>query len=160
MRQRLNMKPKEKPMKSLNKLASITVLSAMVLLATGCDRKDKDSDTTTGDATTTNPTAGERMDNTAAEAKQETAHAGNHAEHTIEQAGQSIGDAAITTTIKAKLVADDELKAIDINVDTAQGIVTLTGAAPSPTAVERATTIARGVNGVSDVKNQLTIKTN
>lgn len=154
MRQRLNMKPKEKPMKSLNKLASITVLSAMVLLATGCDRKDKD--TTTGENTTT----GERLDNTTAAAKQESREAGNYVEQKTDSAGQSIADAAITTTIKAKLVADDELKAIDINVDTDKGIVTLTGAAPSPTAVERATTIARGVDGVSDVKNQLTIKTN
>lgn len=154
MRQRLNMKPKEKPMKSLNKLASITVLSAMVLLATGCDRKD--NDTTSSENTTT----GERLDNTTDAAKQEMKEAGNYVEQKTDSAGQSIDDAAITTTIKAKLVADDELKAIDINVDTAKGIVTLTGAAPSSTAVERATTIARGVDGVSDVKNQLTIKTN
>lgn len=146
-------------MKSLHQIASITALSAMVLLATGCDRKD-DNNTTTSDATTSSPTAGERLDNTTSEARQDTAQAGNYAEQKTEQAGQAIDDAAITTTIKAKLVADDELKAIDINVDTAQGVVTLTGAAPSPTAVERATVIARGVDGVTDVKNQLTIKTN
>lgn len=142
-------------MKSLNKLASITVLSAMVLLATGCDRKDNDT-TNTSENTTT----GERLDNTTAAVTQESREAANTVEQKADSAGQTIDDAAITTTIKAKLVADDELKAIDINVDTAQGVVTLTGAAPTPTAVERATTIARGVDGVSDVKNQLTIKAN
>lgn len=135
-------------MNSLNKIASISAVTAMVLLATGCDRKDN------------NTTAGEKLDNTTAEVKQESKEAGNYVEQKTDQAGQSIDDAAITTTIKAKLVADDELKAIDINVDTDGGIVTLTGAAPSATAVERATTIARGVDGVSNVKNQLTIKTN
>lgn len=149
-------------MKSLNKLASITVLSAMVLLATGCDKKDNNDATNTSGVGTSesNTTAGERLENTTASAAQETREAGNTVEQKADSAGQTIDDAAITATIKAKLVADDELKAIDINVDTAQGIVTLTGAAPTPTAVERATTIARGVDGVSDVKNQLTIKTN
>ena len=132
-------------MKSINKLASIVVVSALLLLTAGCDRKDKDT------------TAGEKLDNMIAESKQESKEAGDYVEQKTDQAVQSVDDAAITATIKGKLVADDELKAIDINVDTDGGVVTLTGAAPSATAVERATTIAKAVDGVSNVNNKLTV---
>ena len=133
-------------MKPINKFTSIVAVSALLLLAAGCDRKD-DKDTT----------AGEKLDNTIAESKQESKEAGDYVEQKTDQAVQSVDDAAITATIKGKLVADDELKAIDINVDTAGGVVTLTGAAPSATAVERATTIAKAVDGVSNVNNKLTV---
>ena len=133
-------------MKSINKFTSIVAVSALLLLAAGCDRKD-DKDTT----------AGEKLDNTIAESKQESKEAGDYVEQKTDQAVQSVDDAAITATIKGKLVADDELKAIDINVDTDGGVVTLTGAAPSATAVERATTIAKAVDGVSNVNNKLTV---
>lgn len=132
-------------MKSINKLASIVVVSALLLLTAGCDRKDKDT------------TAGEKLDSMIAESKQESKEAGDYVEQKTDQAVQSVDDAAITATIKGKLVADDELKAIDINVDTDGGVVTLTGAAPSATAVERATTIAKAVDGVSNVNNKLTV---
>lgn len=136
-------------MKSSAKISSIAAISALVLLMAGCDRKDDD-----------NKTAGQTLDNTIAETKQESHEAANTVEQKTDSAVQTVDDAAITATIKAKLVADDELKAIDINVDTKDGVVTLTGAAPSPAAVERATTVAKSVDGVSNVVNQLTVKTN
>ena len=132
-------------MTSINKLTSIVAVSALLLLTAGCDRKDKDT------------TAGEKLDSMIAESKQESKEAGDYVEQKTDQAVQSVDDAAITATIKGKLVADDELKAIDINVDTDGGVVTLTGAAPSATAVERATTIAKAVDGVSNVNNKLTV---
>lgn len=135
-------------MKSSAKITSIAAISALVLLMAGCDRKDE------------NKTAGETLDNTVAETKQESHDVANTVEQKTDSAVQTVDDAAITATVKAKLVADDELKAIDINVDTKGGVVTLTGAAPSPTAVDRATTIAKSVDGVSNVTNQLTVSTN
>ena len=135
-------------MKSSAKITSIAAISALVLVMAGCDRQDE------------NKTAGETLDNTVAEAKQESQEAANTVEQKTDTAVQTVDDAAITATIKAKLVADDELKAIDINVDTKGGVVTLTGAAPSPAAVDRATTIAKSVDGVANVTNQLTVSTN
>ena len=133
-------------MKALTKITSVAAVSAMVLLGVGCDRKE------------TNTTAGEKIDNAVTNTKQETKEAGNYIENKAENAGQSIADAAITTAVKGKYVLDDELKAHDINVDTVGGVVTLTGAAPSAAAIERATTIAKTVDGVKDVTNQLTVK--
>ncbi len=131
-------------MKSFNKITSVVAVTVMVVLATGCNRKG------------TNTTTGEKVDNTIVASKDASRDAGNHVENTTNKAGQAIDDAAITASIKSKLIADDELKAIDINVDTSKGVVTLTGAAPNAKAVARATTIARATNGVSDVKNNLT----
>lgn len=134
-------------MKTLTKITSAVAVSAMVLLGAGCDRKE-------------NTTAGEKVDNAVANTKQETKDAGNYVENKTENAAQAIDDAAITTALKGKYVLDDELKAHDINVDTLNGVVTLTGAAPSAAAIERATTVAKTVDGVKDVKNQLTVKAN
>lgn len=146
-------------MKALTKITSVVAVSAMVLLGAGCDRKDKDT------------TAGEKVDNAATTTEQGAHDAGNtaanatdNAAHTAANAtanaGQSIDDAAITTALKGKYVLDPDLKAIDINVDTVNGVVTLTGAAPSPAAVDKATTVAKTVDGVKDVQNQLTVKAN
>ncbi len=132
-------------MKSFNKITSVVAVTVMVVLATGCNRKG-----------TTTTTTGEKVDNTVMASKDAAKDAGNHVENTTHKAGQAIDDAAITASIKSKLIADDELKAIDINVDTSKGVVTLTGAAPNSKAIARATTIARATNGVSDVKNNLT----
>lgn len=73
-------------------------------------------------------------------------------------AGNAVKDAAITAAVNAKLAADPGLKALRINVDTAGGRVALSGDAPDPAARDRATVLARSVDGVVDVNNQLTIK--
>lgn len=133
-------------MKALSKITSVAAVSAMVLLGVGCDRKEADT------------TAGEKVDNAVTNTQQETRDAGNAMENAVSNAGQSITDATITTAVKGKYVLDDELKAHDINVDTVAGVVTLTGAAPSDAAIARATEIAKTVDGVRDVTNQLTVK--
>lgn len=132
-------------MNALTKITSVAAVSAMVLLSVGCDRKE-------------DTTAGEKVDNTIANTQQEAQTAANTVENKAENVGQTIDDAAITTALKGKYVLDDELKAHDINVDTVNGVVTLTGGAPSQAAIDRATSIAKTVDGVKDVQNQLTVK--
>lgn len=66
-------------------------------------------------------------------------------------------DAGITAKVSAGLAKDSELSAIKIDVDTRNGIVTLTGPVKSASASERAETIARGVQGVNSVVNKLTV---
>lgn len=73
------------------------------------------------------------------------------------QVGQAANDTAITASIKADLVKDPDLSALQIDVDTREGVVTLHGSAPSLTAKERAETIARAVSGVKSVDNKLTV---
>jgi hyperosmotically inducible protein len=67
---------------------------------------------------------------------------------------------AITAKVNAALAVDDKLKATQINVDTRDGQVTLTGQAPDANSRERATTLASAVDGVKQVNNQLVVDRN
>src|SRR5688500_6841946 len=66
-------------------------------------------------------------------------------------------DAGITTNVKTKMAADDTVKAYQIDVDTANGVVTLSGAVENTAAKEQAIRIARGTDGVRDVIDQMRI---
>ncbi|RYX89087.1 MAG: BON domain-containing protein [Comamonadaceae bacterium] len=72
--------------------------------------------------------------------------------------GDKIDDAAITASVNAGIAKDSDLSAIKINVDTKDGAVTLMGPAPTTTAKDRATEIAKNVKGVKSVNNQLVVK--
>jgi quinol monooxygenase YgiN len=60
--------------------------------------------------------------------------------------------------VKSLLAADDFLKSIEISVETYKGIVQLSGFVDSQMAVDSAGDIARGVQGVKSVKNNLNVK--
>jgi osmotically-inducible protein OsmY len=72
--------------------------------------------------------------------------------------GEYFDDSVITTKVKSQLGADDFLKSFEISVETYKGVVQLSGFVDSQTAVNRAGEIARGVQGVSAVKNNLNVK--
>ena len=134
-------------MKKVPSILAITLVSSFAMFAAGCDRNQ----TSTGQA------AGEKYDNTLADAKQGASDLGNTLERKADQAGQAIDDAAITTAIKSKYIADDTLKGLDISVETDHGVVMLTGAVQNETARARATQIAQGVDGVVSVNNSLSV---
>lgn len=73
-------------------------------------------------------------------------------------AGDKVDDAAITAKVNASLARDRDLSAIRIDVDTQDGVVTLSGLAPSASAKETAGELAHKVPGVHSVNNQLTIR--
>ncbi|MBP6501877.1 MAG: BON domain-containing protein [Rhodoferax sp.] len=74
-----------------------------------------------------------------------------------ETAGAYIGDAAITAKVKARFVQDKLVEATSINVETLNGTVMLSGFAKSAAEKVLAESLARGVSGVTMVKNELTV---
>jgi hyperosmotically inducible periplasmic protein len=70
----------------------------------------------------------------------------------------SLGDAAITASIKADFLKDRDLSVLKIDVDTRDGVVTLNGLAENEAARERAGRLASGIKGVREVRNHLTVK--
>jgi hyperosmotically inducible periplasmic protein len=64
-------------------------------------------------------------------------------------------DTGISTAVKTKLAADDDVKAYQIDVDTKDKIVTLTGNVETATAKARAVEIARTTDGVASVVDNL-----
>jgi hyperosmotically inducible protein len=72
--------------------------------------------------------------------------------------GERVDDAAITAKVKTRLATDPTAKAYQINVDTANGVVQLNGFVDSQDGKQAAERIARGVDGVTSVRNNLEIK--
>ncbi len=66
-------------------------------------------------------------------------------------------DAGITTAVKTKMAADDTVKAYQIDVDTANKVVTLRGEVSSPAAETMAIQIARDTDGVRDVIDEIRV---
>ena len=73
-------------------------------------------------------------------------------------AGQVIDDATVTASVKAKLAEDSTTKAHQVNVETQKGVVQLTGFVDSTAARARAGELARTVDGVTVVRNDLEIR--
>jgi osmotically-inducible protein OsmY len=81
------------------------------------------------------------------------------AENAGAEAGRVVDDSVITAKVKSALVADPTTKAHQINVETFQGTVQLSGFVDDAAARSRATQVAQGVEGVRDVKNSLQVRT-
>lgn len=71
--------------------------------------------------------------------------------------GQKIDDVGITGKVKTGLAADKGIAASKVDVDTRDGIVTLTGTVASEEARRRAAEIASHVKDVRRVNNQLAV---
>lgn len=66
-------------------------------------------------------------------------------------------DTGITTAVNARLAADNEVSTYNIDVETTDSVVTLTGEVDDPRARERAIELARNTDGVRDVVDRLTL---
>jgi osmotically-inducible protein OsmY len=73
-------------------------------------------------------------------------------------AGRVIDDSVITGKVKTALIADSTTKAYQIEVETYRGTVQLSGFVDSAEQRRRAVEIARSVEGVSNVKNSLELR--
>ena len=95
--------------------------------------------------------AGEKVSN-AADA------AGNKIEEGAAKAGAALDDAGITAQVKTDLIKAPEISALQINVDTKAGAVTLSGTVPTDAIKTQAGDIAKAAKGVTSVNNNLTVK--
>ncbi len=68
------------------------------------------------------------------------------------------GDTATTSEIKAKLLADDIVPSRKVKVETTDGVVQLSGTVDSKAQSDRAESIAKAIDGVKSVKNDLKVK--
>jgi hyperosmotically inducible protein len=72
-------------------------------------------------------------------------------------AGQVMSDGWITMKIHAQFVTEDALDGSDIDVDTRNGVVTLTGTIPTESGRARAVAIVKATEGVKNVTDKLRI---
>jgi len=114
----------------------LCVLAASTLLVAGCDRQG------------TGSTASQRMDQSSSKMADATS-----------SMTTATGDTAITAKVKAALIAEPGLKSTDINVDTKDGTVTLTGNGDNPDMRVNAKQVASSTSGVKGVIDNLNVKT-
>lgn len=72
--------------------------------------------------------------------------------------GEYVTDGWITTKVKAALIEDPVVKATEVNVETYNGTVQLSGFVSSEAAKSKAFRIARSIQGVTGIKNDILIK--
>lgn len=72
--------------------------------------------------------------------------------------GEYIDDSVITTHVKTAIVKDEILKVAEINVETYKGVVQLSGFVSSMEAQYRAVNLAKDIEGVKSVKNDMHVK--
>ena len=77
---------------------------------------------------------------------------------TTKSTGEVMSDATIATKVKSQLVADPDVSALDIQVETFKGTVQLGGFASTPAQIARAGEIARNTSGVKAVRNDIRLK--
>ena len=80
------------------------------------------------------------------------------AERTGANVGRAIDDSVVTGKVKAALIADSTTKAYQIEVETYQGTVQLSGFVDNAEQRRRAVEVARNVEGVKDVKNSIELR--
>jgi len=98
-----------------------------------------------------------RADRAADELKQEGRQAADTIGDAADRTGAAITDAAITSAVKAKLLADTTVSGLKIDVDTSGGMVTLNGTVSSRAEADRAMMLARNTDGVRGVHSNLKI---
>ena len=77
---------------------------------------------------------------------------------TKEGTGEYFDDTVITTKVKAAIFEDPSLKSAEINVETFKGVVQLSGFVNSRADINKAVAVARGVKGVTSVRNDMRLK--
>ncbi|MDY0962388.1 MULTISPECIES: BON domain-containing protein [Massilia] len=94
--------------------------------------------------------------------KEMASNAAHKAENATERAGEKTArvasDGNITAKVKAGLVSDPALKGMEINVDTEGGVVMLSGFVESKAEADKAMQVAKGVDGVTNVKSAIKVK--
>jgi hyperosmotically inducible protein len=81
-----------------------------------------------------------------------------HTKDSKEQSAKGYaGDTATTTSVKAKLLADDIVPSRMVKVETTDGVVQLSGSVKDQAQADRAESVAKTVDGVKSVKNDLKI---
>lgn len=72
--------------------------------------------------------------------------------------GEYIDDAVITAKVKAAIFNDENLKVTEINVETFKGVVQLSGFVSTGAETDEAVALAREVEGVQSVRNNILVK--
>ncbi|MGO3126870.1 MAG: BON domain-containing protein [Luteimonas sp.] len=140
-------------MANLTRIPLAIAMSSMLALAVGCS-----NDRTADDQAAMTPATDPAMQTPPPAATPNTTATGAprtdapmDASGTGMDSEQPGSDTWITTKVKSSLLADSDVAGLKIDVETVNGVVTLTGQVEQAAQVTEATRIAREIEGVTDV---------
>ena len=90
--------------------------------------------------------------------KDATAEAADKTKDATAKTRVALADTAITTKVKAGLVKEPDLESLGIHVETEKGVVMLSGFVNSKSEADKAVKVAKGIDGVSNVKSAIQVK--
>ena len=133
-------------------------------LLAGCEKTTTTTQTSSGQVTTTtlspSAQASDAMKSVDRAVSQAVAavQSSSAASQVLTRAEELLTDGAVTAAVKAALIADRDVQAMRIDVDTRAGAVSLNGTVDTAEHAERAARIARETRGVKSVENRLAVK--
>lgn len=136
-------------------LAGLLALGACGEREAGSDPRAESANQVTGQATEISKQERQDAGTAVMGAAGETKDAAKDAAAAV---GEKVDDAQIVTRLKSEFAADKDISAMAIDVDSKEGMVTLSGTVTNSEAKVKADRIARGMKDVKSVNNQLEIK--
>jgi osmotically-inducible protein OsmY len=100
---------------------------------------------------------GRSIDQTVERGGEKMNQAAETAGEKLAAAGQRMDDAALEARVKAALIAAPGLKSLAIDVEAANGVVTLAGTADNPDKRDLAEQLASNIDGVTSVRNRIVV---
>jgi osmotically-inducible protein OsmY len=159
---------KEDFAKMRRRIEGFLLLGALLVLVAGCDNTDNNNRAVNANA---NATATATPISTPVTSANDNRRAPTRAEYEAnkerynreaKQSGRTVGtglnDGWLWVKTRFDLAAADDLRDSTINVDVDKGVVTLTGTVASAAQKTRAEAVAKSVEGVTGVRNQLKVQ--
>lgn len=129
----------------LSRTLTLATAGALALTLAACDPKPAaDNPAKTFDSLVEN--AGRNLEPVAPAAGAKGANSSNMS-----------SDAALAARVKAALSTDPGLRSITVDVNAANGVITLYGTADTPAKSQQAAMVALNVDGVRSVKNEMVV---
>jgi hypothetical protein len=137
------------------KPAAVGAVLALMLATSGCNQTAPSPNTPSppSAATPTAPPAESQ-----ATTPSSSARTPGPAEATGREVGEALDDTTITAKVKAALFQAPDVKGLDVKVETVKAVVQLSGFVTSQLQIDKAVEVAKGVRGVRDVQNKMSVK--
>ena len=142
------------PKTSRMTLLAGAMAAATMLAACGDSRNDVPRTSSVQAPATSAPATDRATADASAAVNRATDRAANAADKAVDKAS----DAVTTSKVKARLMAEPGIDSLQIDVDTSDGRVTLSGEVDTPQNRARAKELARSIAGVTGVVDRLTLK--
>lgn len=140
----------------ISKPAAAGAVLALMFAASGCNQTTSPPNIARNPPSAAAPTAPPAESH--ATAPSSPARSPGVAEATGREVGEALDDATITAKVMSALFQAPDVKVLDVKVETDKAVVQLSGFVASQAQMDKAVEVAKGVRGVREVLNKMSVK--